>query len=545
MPKKRIQPPQTQPSHSLMNLASTETATNNQQAFSYAMPNATKSSYQMELDHGQQPLAMESSTTGQSYNNHTAPSTLPSLSSLPFSNQYPSFKKEESTEQQPAPIPVLNPTPLHSSYPVFSNSPPVRSMSPSIQQQQPSIAYHAAHRFAPIYSATSYNQNSSNANSNAASNGASVTTNVYTVPPYYAPPPPFYYPRMPYAIHEAAPPPMMLFSSSNSAPSGSPMLSSTSSTSPEKSTNVGSNTTNTNNGIVKPPHPNSKRKKKLSKEEILKYIQYPQPDAARMLNVSVSTLKRRFYELGLGRWPYPTTHLPSQSTNGLPRSGTSSGNNSNRSSGRFEAITMEDEGNSQAAMESDHSSNTSAEDEDVNMGSADNIKETIANLNPGTTEAHQNLSGIVLSSSASPRETLLNRDPVKVLPNQLPLFIHSNIIAATQQNQTNDATTTDNILQVIQHQKGGNPDATKNKLIQSEILKKKFGDIVQLKTDSEDKPKSSIFMSEHLKEFSQAEAATPRTKVSINWLANDKHGVTTPEAKMVNRETIEALKNSF
>lgn len=51
-------------------------------------------------------------------------------------------------------------------------------------------------------------------------------------------------------------------------------------------------------------------KRPLSKNDILSVIEYPQGDAALLLGVSLSTLKRRFYELDLGRWPYPQLKLP-------------------------------------------------------------------------------------------------------------------------------------------------------------------------------------------------------------------------------------------
>lgn len=42
----------------------------------------------------------------------------------------------------------------------------------------------------------------------------------------------------------------------------------------------------------------------LSKEELERHFVYPQPEAARRLGVSVSTLKRRFYDNFNGtRWP--------------------------------------------------------------------------------------------------------------------------------------------------------------------------------------------------------------------------------------------------
>lgn len=52
-------------------------------------------------------------------------------------------------------------------------------------------------------------------------------------------------------------------------------------------------------------HPKSSKIIQLSKEEIEKYFSFPQPTAAKLLKVSLSTLKRRFYETHRGsRWPY-------------------------------------------------------------------------------------------------------------------------------------------------------------------------------------------------------------------------------------------------
>lgn len=50
----------------------------------------------------------------------------------------------------------------------------------------------------------------------------------------------------------------------------------------------------------------SKRgRKEITKEEIKKYFNVSQSKAAKLLGVSVSTLKRRFYSMNMGRWPYP------------------------------------------------------------------------------------------------------------------------------------------------------------------------------------------------------------------------------------------------
>jgi DNA-binding NtrC family response regulator len=42
----------------------------------------------------------------------------------------------------------------------------------------------------------------------------------------------------------------------------------------------------------------------IRREDLLKYMNCSQQYAAKMLGVSVSTLKRRFYELNMGKWPY-------------------------------------------------------------------------------------------------------------------------------------------------------------------------------------------------------------------------------------------------
>ncbi|KAL0476290.1 hypothetical protein AKO1_010898 [Acrasis kona] len=54
-------------------------------------------------------------------------------------------------------------------------------------------------------------------------------------------------------------------------------------------------------GISKPK---SGRKVKITKEVLQDYYCYPQVEAAKLLGVSLSTLKRKFYELKIGRWPH-------------------------------------------------------------------------------------------------------------------------------------------------------------------------------------------------------------------------------------------------
>ena len=55
------------------------------------------------------------------------------------------------------------------------------------------------------------------------------------------------------------------------------------------------------------PRPTRGRRTKyqISEQEIKQYFKYSQAQAATMLNISVSTLKRRFYQMGMGRrWPH-------------------------------------------------------------------------------------------------------------------------------------------------------------------------------------------------------------------------------------------------
>ncbi len=50
----------------------------------------------------------------------------------------------------------------------------------------------------------------------------------------------------------------------------------------------------------------SDKKIVIDLKEMKKYYYYPQPTAAKLLGVSLSTLKRRYYEVvGDKRWPYP------------------------------------------------------------------------------------------------------------------------------------------------------------------------------------------------------------------------------------------------
>lgn len=52
------------------------------------------------------------------------------------------------------------------------------------------------------------------------------------------------------------------------------------------------------------------KKSKLSipLQRIVQYLVEPQPYAAEKLNVSISTLKRRYKELEVGRWPVNSTY---------------------------------------------------------------------------------------------------------------------------------------------------------------------------------------------------------------------------------------------
>lgn len=47
-----------------------------------------------------------------------------------------------------------------------------------------------------------------------------------------------------------------------------------------------------------------KTKTSIIREEISKYFAYSQSNAAKLLGISVSTLKRKCYAMGMGKWPY-------------------------------------------------------------------------------------------------------------------------------------------------------------------------------------------------------------------------------------------------
>ena len=93
------------------------------------------------------------------------------------------------------------------------------------------------------------------------------------------------------------------YSSHNSGPNNTSCSSSSSSA---------GNWSSSNNSTVCPALPNldarSKKLEQITSEQIQLYFGHTQTDAARLLGVSVSTLKRRFYELNLGnRRPYKRT----------------------------------------------------------------------------------------------------------------------------------------------------------------------------------------------------------------------------------------------
>ena len=64
------------------------------------------------------------------------------------------------------------------------------------------------------------------------------------------------------------------------------------------------------NGIVKKKRKTKKNKIIIATSELVRCMILPQTVAAKKLKVSLSTLKRRFYELGIGRWPavQPASH---------------------------------------------------------------------------------------------------------------------------------------------------------------------------------------------------------------------------------------------
>jgi hypothetical protein len=56
-------------------------------------------------------------------------------------------------------------------------------------------------------------------------------------------------------------------------------------------------------GIVKKKRKTKKNKIIIPMKDMIRLFSMPQPVAAKKLNVSISTLKRRFYELDITRWP--------------------------------------------------------------------------------------------------------------------------------------------------------------------------------------------------------------------------------------------------
>ncbi|KAL0485944.1 hypothetical protein AKO1_001700 [Acrasis kona] len=56
-------------------------------------------------------------------------------------------------------------------------------------------------------------------------------------------------------------------------------------------------------GITKRPSSPKKSKISIPVHDIVRYLTLPQPLVADRLGVSISTLKRRYYELHFGRWP--------------------------------------------------------------------------------------------------------------------------------------------------------------------------------------------------------------------------------------------------
>ncbi|KAL0486026.1 hypothetical protein AKO1_012222 [Acrasis kona] len=65
--------------------------------------------------------------------------------------------------------------------------------------------------------------------------------------------------------------------------------------------------------ITENPFDKKPRKKhpRLSAEKISKYLSMSQAEACHHLGVSLSTLKRRFYELNMGKWPCKKTRSKS------------------------------------------------------------------------------------------------------------------------------------------------------------------------------------------------------------------------------------------
>jgi hypothetical protein len=62
--------------------------------------------------------------------------------------------------------------------------------------------------------------------------------------------------------------------------------------------------------MVLPRKRRVRKRGKILKHDIVRYMVLPQPDVAPKLGVSLSTLKRRYYELGVGRWPVNSMYRP-------------------------------------------------------------------------------------------------------------------------------------------------------------------------------------------------------------------------------------------
>ncbi|KAL9647134.1 hypothetical protein ABK040_004850 [Willaertia magna] len=56
-------------------------------------------------------------------------------------------------------------------------------------------------------------------------------------------------------------------------------------------------------GVEKKKRKKAKNRIEIPVHDLIRVMNLPQTEAATKLHVSLSTLKRRFYELGMGRWP--------------------------------------------------------------------------------------------------------------------------------------------------------------------------------------------------------------------------------------------------
>ena len=132
-----------------------------------------------------------------------------------------------------------------------------------------------------------YPHNNNYPQTDYAQNNGRFEAKQFVPPPHYTAPYERYPPPAAYAsshVYERQSPPQVYPPSPPSSPSKN-----------EKTSGV--------DGIKKKKRKTKKNKIIIPMKDMIRLFSMPQPVAARKLNVSISTLKRRFYELDITRWP--------------------------------------------------------------------------------------------------------------------------------------------------------------------------------------------------------------------------------------------------